>query len=213
MGISVGCAVCQIDKFNCANSICKDACQNGEGCDECQEIECLPAYTECTNHGVLPTAGVCPDATELFCDGTCWPPAWWTPKLGDNKCDPETDCEEYNFDGSDCQNGEGGGVEGGQISTGTCTNQEDQAALDAVGGPSGMLSTCAQECGNASDPPACSESCIGDLGLSDECTECSLLFFSCIAEMCIEYCPGTTCPGCVQSECMPDFMECGGFGG
>jgi hypothetical protein len=102
IGVSVGCSLCYVDLFNCSNTVCKEACDSGEGCNECVEGFCKPAFTECSLLGSAPQGGNCPETTSLFCDNSCWPPAWWFAHVGDGQCNQVLNCEGQGYDGGDC---------------------------------------------------------------------------------------------------------------
>ena len=101
-GISVGCSLCYVDFFNCTNTICQEACSSGEGCNECVDGFCKPALEECSLLGVTAQGGTCPEDTALFCDNSCWPPAWWLPQSGDGECHETLNCESQLYDDGDC---------------------------------------------------------------------------------------------------------------
>ena len=109
-GLSMDCSGCLAEKFACQLAMCSDVCVAGvdwSDCEACVEEKCGHYEVACTGLGQAKSGNGCPENTEEYCDGTCWPAGWFDLTVGNGQCDAPMSCESKGFDGGDC--GMGGG--------------------------------------------------------------------------------------------------------
>ncbi len=170
-GMSSDCGVCHAQYVICKAESCGDICVEGaeDGvCDVCVDELCGPTFSGCSGIGAPEELG-CPDGTQVYCDGTCYPPNWLASSMGNTQCDAALNCEEFDYDDGDCGQGEGG-EEGCSPECG-----DKECGDDGCGGSCGecgqglfcALGVCAEEgaCGNAF------ENCYGSCVTAEEVEE------------------------------------------
>jgi len=112
-----------------------------------------------------------------------------------------------------------------------CDNPADLSICMTCGGASGPAcgeacpndqawaqeesTNCGLQCLGDADPGACSTMCLEDAtGLSTDCAGCYAGLFLCTIDNCLSQCvadpSGQVCQECTASNCMPDFIDCGG---
>ena len=62
-------------------------------CEACVEENCAHAFKGCTGLGQAKGSNGCPENTEEYCNGSCWPGSWFDTTAGNGQCEPAMDCE------------------------------------------------------------------------------------------------------------------------
>ena len=121
-GLSPECGGCYAAKFACQQVSCSDICVAGADwsqCEACVEENCAHAFKGCTGLGQAKGSNGCPENTEEYCNGSCWPGSWFDTTAGNGQCEPAMDCEAKGYDGGDCQAQMEGGEQQGNCGGGS----------------------------------------------------------------------------------------------
>ena len=103
---------------------------------------------------------------------------------------------------------------GTEMMVGECTNQEDLAQLETLGGPGldEAITGCITMCLTPNNP-GCGTCLEGATSLSTACTSCFVTITECTIANCIGDCLNPSSPECAQcreNNCLDAFVECAG---